>query len=116
LQVTSRFYVTGPKDWIYGFAFSPVIFKWNWTAGRRVVPYFAAEGGLLVTRRDVPLPDTSNVNFLPGAAFGFHILRPQGRAWSLSAHVTHISNASLGDNNPGINATLQFRLGYSWFR
>ena len=109
-------YISGPSDWIYAFAMNPVIFKWNWTAGRRVVPYFAAEGGLLLSTRDVPMPNTSSINFMPGGAFGFHILRPNGHAWTVSVHVTHISNASLGDNNPGINSTLRFRIGYSWFR
>jgi lipid A 3-O-deacylase len=109
-------YISGPADWIYAFAANPVIFKWNWTAGRRVVPYFSAEGGLLLSTRDVPMPGTSSVNFMPGGAFGFHILRANGHAWTASVHITHISNASLGDKNPGINATLQFRVGYSWFR
>jgi hypothetical protein len=31
-------------------------------------------------------------------------------------HVTHISNASIADHNPGINATMQFRVGYTWFK
>ena len=77
-------YISGPSDWIYAFAMNPVIFKWNWTAGRRVVPYFAAEGGLLLSTRDVPMPNTSSINFMPGGAFGFHILRPNGHAWTVS--------------------------------
>jgi lipid A 3-O-deacylase len=28
----------------------------------------------------------------------------------------HISNASLGDANPGVNATVQFQIGYSWWK
>jgi hypothetical protein len=28
----------------------------------------------------------------------------------------HISNASLGDSNPGVNATVQFQIGYSWWK
>ena len=31
----------------------------------------------------------------------FHLLR-------------HLSNASIGNHNPGINASLQFMLGYTW--
>jgi hypothetical protein len=110
------FYDEGPSDWIYGFALNPLVFKWNWTAGRKLVPYFAAEGGMLISTRDVPEVNSSSFNFLPGAAFGIYLLRSNAQALDLSVHATHISNASIADNNPGINTTLQFRIGYTWFK
>ena len=109
------FYTTGPQHWVYGGAFNPVILKWNWVANKKITPYFAAEGGVLFTKTEVPAGDTSRVNFLPGGAFGIYIHRGEKHAIDLSAHVTHISNASLG-HNPGINATMQFRVGYTWFK
>lgn len=112
----AEFYTSGPTKWIYGGGFNAVILKWNWVANRKVVPYLAAEGGVIFTKEDVPQPDTSFVNFTPGGAFGFSI--PTGdrkHALDLSVHITHISNASLS-HNPGINATMQFRVGYTWFR
>ncbi len=112
----SDFYSFGPQHWVYGFASNPVVLKYNWTGGKKVVPYLAAEGGLLFSSKDVPLPDTSNVNFMPGGAFGLYFLRGQRQAVDVSVHITHISNASLGEHNPGINATMQFRLGYTWFK
>jgi len=110
------FYTFGPDRWIYGGAFNPVVLKWNFTGGRKNVPYIAAEGGLLLTTRDVPAVDTSSVNFLPGGAFGVYVLRGKRQALDLSVHITHISNASIADHNPGINATMQFRVGYTWFK
>lgn len=112
----SLFYDRGPKDWIYGVALNPIILKWNWTASSKVVPYLAAEGGMLITTRDVPTTDSSSFNFLPGGAFGVYFLRSKSQAVDLSLHVTHISNASLADHNPGVNSTVQIRLGYSWFK
>jgi hypothetical protein len=47
--------------------------------------------------------------------FGFYFLRGEEQALDVSVHVTHLSNASLADHNPGINASLQFRIGYTWF-
>lgn len=111
----SAFYSFGPQQWIYSFAANPVVLKYNWTGGKKLVPYFAAEGGLLFSTKDIPAPDTSSVNFMPGGAFGVYILRGERQAIDISAHVTHISNASLS-HNPGINATLQFRVGYTWFK
>jgi lipid A 3-O-deacylase len=112
----SLFYDSGPQEWIYGGAFNGVVLKWNWTANKKIVPYFAAEGGMLFTTKDVPAIDTSSVNFLPGGAFGIYLFQTPKRALDLSLHVTHVSNASIADHNPGINASLQFRVGYTWFK
>ena len=110
------FYDSGPTKWIYGFAANPVVLKWNWTGGKKVVPYFAAEGGFLVSTRDVPTVNSSSFNFLPGGAFGLYFLHGSKHAIDASVHITHISNASIADHNPGINASMQFRIGYTWFK
>lgn len=112
----SDFYTFGTQHWVYGGAMNPVVLKWNWTGGSRVVPYLAAEGGVLFSKSEIPPGDTSRVNFLPGGAFGFYFLRGTNAALDASVHITHISNASLANHNPGINATMQFRLGYTWFK
>lgn len=112
----SLFYTSGPQEWVYSFATNPVVLKYNFTGGNKVVPYLAAEGGLLLSSKEIPPGDTSRVNFMPGGAFGLYILRSHRQAVDLSVHFTHISNASLADHNPGINATMQFRLGYTWFK
>jgi len=109
------FYTTGPQHWVYGGAFNAVVLKWNWVANRHFTPYFAAEGGVLFTKSEVPAGDTSRVNFLPGGAFGMYVLQTPKHAVDWSIHITHISNASLA-HNPGINATMQFRIGYTWFK
>ena len=71
-------------------------------------------GGVLFTKSDVPA-FTSDVNFTPQLAFGVHLLRRKRESLSLAVRYLHISNAGLGDLNPGIN-TIQFSLGYHWFR
>lgn len=112
----SEFYNSGPQQWVYAFSLNPVVLKWNWTANRKVVPYFAAEGGMLISTKDIPLADTSSFNFTPGGAFGIYVFQRPKRALDFSVHITHISNASIADHNPGINATMQFRVGYTWFK
>lgn len=104
------------RERVYGGSFHPVILKWNFTCSKRVVPYIAAEGGVLFTNNDVPFPDTSNVNFTPGGDFGVQIFTRDRQALVFSVHATHISNASMGDHNPGVNASVIFRLGYHWFK
>jgi hypothetical protein len=112
----SEFYDSGPQKWVYSFSLNPVVLKWNWTANKKVVPYFSAEGGMLISTQDIPLANTLSFNFTPGGAFGIYVHQTPRRAIDLSIHITHISNASLGDHNPGINATAQFRVGYTWFK
>ncbi len=114
-DVIPLYFVYQPNR-VYGFSANPVILKWNFTAGKRIVPFIAAEGGVLFTRTEVPPGDTSTVNFTPGGAFGIYIFQNEKHAVEFSGHVTHISSASLGNQNPGINASLQFRLGYFWFK
>ncbi len=109
-------YLVYQPNRVYGGSFNPVVLKWNFTGGKRIVPFVAAEGGVLFTTREVPPGDTSTVNFTPGLASGAYILRGEKHAVELSVHVTHISSANLGNKNPGINSSLQFRVGYFWFK
>jgi hypothetical protein len=91
-----------------------VILKWNFSGTARVVPYFELGGGLLVSPDEIPA-GTSNVNFLPQGSFGVYVFTREKRAVSLAARYVHISNAGISDPNPGIN-TLQFSVGYHWFK
>jgi hypothetical protein len=53
------------------------------------------------------------VNFGSGAALGAHFLGEKC-AWAIEARYLHISNAGLGDLNPGVN-TFEVRLGIGKF-
>jgi lipid A 3-O-deacylase len=100
----------------YGFGADPVVLKWNFTRGKKFAPFAEISGGFLVTQRDFPLSGTSSFNFVSGGGAGFHyFLRPK-RAVSFTGKVFHLSNASIGDRNPGINSGLQFTIGYNWFK
>lgn len=98
----------------YAGGFSPFILKWNFTAGRRVAPYVEFGGGILFSPDELP-PGSSQVNFTPQAAMGVQIFTRERRALSLAARYVHVSNAGLATPNPGIN-TVQFTIGYHWFR
>jgi hypothetical protein len=47
---------------------------------------------------------------------GVHYFTRAKRSIDLGANAIHISSASLGDKNPGVNASVQFTLGYSWWK
>jgi len=111
-----------PGEWlrrrqtVYGGSITPLVVKWNFTSGRRIVPFAAVEGSVIFTAHEVPTGDTSTVNFGSGIAGGVQLLRGAHHAFNVSGHLMHISNASLGNQNPGINSALQLRLGYQWWR
>ncbi len=108
--------ITTGRQTVYGGSISPVILKWNFSSGKNLVPFFAAEESAIFTTKDVPAGDTSTINFASGIGSGVQFFRDDRHALSLSGHLMHISNASIGNHNPGINIALQFRLGYQWWR
>ncbi len=101
---------------VYGLGINPLIMKWNFTAGKKAVPYFLAQGGVLWSADKVPPGDTSKINFVSGAGVGMnYFIRPR-RSVNWDVRATHLSNASLGKHNPGVNASLQFSIGYNWWK
>ena len=104
--------------WIRGGQYSggidPVVFKWNFTHGCKIAPYFAAVGGVLFSNHNLPPGDTSQINFTSGPEIGTQIFRKGTNSWDIALKAYHLSNASIGNNNPGLNASLQVMLGYTW--
>ena len=101
-----------PTQTAYAGGFDPLGLKWDFERRGRFSPYFELSGGVLFSRRDIP-SFTNNVNFSPSAALGTHILGEKYN-WSVEVRYLHISNAGLGNYNPGLN-TVQVRLGVGRF-
>ena len=123
-----------------GVEITPIILRWNLEGTRRFSFWGQAAGGLLWTnhkypafggppynlQNDGPNADASVFNFTPQGGIGVHyFLGPKRaggvksggmRSIDLGANAIHISSASLGDRNPGVNASVQFTLGYSWWK
>jgi len=109
-----------------GVSLTPVILRWNFlTQSRRFQPWFQGAGGLIYTTHKFP-PDqivpkgipggTSVWNFSPQGGIGAHyFIRPK-RSIDLGVNAVHISSASLGDRNPGVNASIQFQVGYTFWK
>jgi hypothetical protein len=127
-----------------GVSITPAILRWNFTRGERWMPWIQGAGGLIWTNHKypafgVPLPapgptgivlldgqyyldndgpsaDTSVWNFTPQFGVGAHYFVKPRRSIDFSANAVHISSASLGDKNPGVNASVQLSVGYSWWK
>lgn len=108
-----------------GVSVTPIILRWNFHGTRRVQPWLQGAGGLIWTNHKFP-PDylvakgqsgnTSVFNFSPQFGGGFHYFVAPKRSWDLGVNAIHISSASLGDKNPGVNASIQFQVGYTWWK
>jgi hypothetical protein len=104
---------------ISGFAFNPVLVKWNFTGtnlNRKLIPFFEVHGGFVKTTVNLPPGDTADINFTSGAGVGANYFVAPNRAVSFDIRALHLSNASIGRHNPGINASLQWTLGYTWYK
>ncbi len=109
-----------------GVSLTPVIFRWNFlTHSHRIQPWFQGAGGLIYTTHKFPpdvLPQhgtpgaTSVWNFSPQGGIGLHYFLRSRRSIDLGVNAVHISSASLGDHNPGVNASLQIQVGYTFWK
>ncbi len=108
----NEFWIGGHPQ--YAAAINPFIAKWNFTNGCKLAPYVAAVGGVVFSTSNLPPGDTSVVNFTSGAELGAQWFRKGSNSLDFSAKVYHLSNASIGNKNPGINGAVQFMLGYTW--
>jgi lipid A 3-O-deacylase len=109
-----------------GSSVTPVVFRWNFgEEHRRVLPWFQAQAGVLWTNHKFPptleVPEgtpggTSVWNFRSGAGVGMHYFTDPRHSIDFALNAEHISSASLGDKNPGVNASLQFQVGYTWWK
>jgi hypothetical protein len=112
VDAVPAFLVFQPANTAYGAGFSPLGLKWNFERHGWLSPYLELNGGMLFTDHNVPT-GTNGVNFTSAAALGTHILGAKYN-WSLEARYLHISNAGLGNYNPGLN-TVEVRLGIGRF-
>jgi len=113
-----------------GASITPIILRWNLTHGKKFMPWVQGAGGLLWTNHkypgfgssilnlinDGPNSDASVWNFTPQGGVGLHYFMKPQRSLDFSANAVHISSASLGDKNPGVNASVQFSVGYTWWK
>lgn len=109
-----------------GVSATPIIWRWNFlTRSRRFQPWAQAAGGLIYTTHKFPgvqevphgTPGGSSVfNFSPQGGGGVHYFISPKRSIDLGINAVHISSASLGDRNPGVNCSMQIQLGYTLWK
>jgi lipid A 3-O-deacylase len=110
-----------------GMSITPAILRWNLVGSHsgKILPWIQGGGGLIWTNHKFPpvgpypAPGhlgTSVFNYTPQFGIGMHYFVRPHQSISVSANAVHISNASMGDANPGVNASVQFSIGYTWWK
>ena len=113
-----------------GVSVTPIILRWNFADRGKLSPWVQGAGGVLWTNHKYPSygdttpnlqtngpnGETSVWNFTPQFGIGAHYFTHPNRSVDFSANAVHISSASLGDRNPGVNVSLQFSVGYTWWK
>ena len=113
-----------------GVSLTPIILRWNFAGTHKLTPWVQGAGGVLWTNHKYPSYGTTDLsfanngtsadasvwNFTPQGGIGLHYFVTPKRSIDLGANAVHISSASLGDRNPGVNATVQFNIGYTWWK
>lgn len=52
----------------------------------------------------------------PQFGFGTNAFVQPRQSLFVAVNAVHISNASLGDTNPGVNVSAQFSVRYAWWK
>lgn len=113
-----------------GISITPALLRWNFIGTRKLSPWLQGGGGMIWTDHKFPAfggppynpsndgvnSDTSVWNFTPQFGVGTHYFLSPRRSLDFGANAVHISSASIGDKNPGINASVQFSIGYTWWK
>jgi len=121
-----------------GASITPIILRWNFASSKRWAPWVQGAGAVIWTNHKYPpfggppvsngglsstpvgnngpASNTSVWNFAPQFGIGVHYFTRPNRSIDFGANAVHISSASLGDKNPGVNAGVQFTAGYSWWK
>ena len=105
----------------FGSSITPLLLRWNFEskASSTFVPWIQMGAGVLWTNHKFPMTlwaaPASTFNFTPQVGAGMSVLQHSKRSIEVGVKVVHISNAGLGDSNPGINQALMGSIGYSWW-
>ncbi len=65
---------------VYALGVNPLVMKWNFTRGKKVIPYFLAQGGMLWSTDYIPPGNTSKINFTEGPGVGLNYFLRPGRS------------------------------------
>jgi uncharacterized membrane protein (UPF0136 family) len=93
---------------VYGFGATPAGMQAYVKTTERVSLFGQLSGGAAWFTRDMPVPDSRQLNFLVDAGGGVRVARRKGSAFFTGVKFHHMSNGNLGRQNPGIDGNVVY--------
>ncbi|MFY9938048.1 MAG: acyloxyacyl hydrolase [Silvibacterium sp.] len=103
------------RRWTYVGGLSPLGLEAKFLPQSKIQPVLTLMTGFAVSPRDIPMFDSSAFNFTFSLGAGFDFFRRPNRSMRFEYRLQHLSNASIGAINPGIDSQMM-HVGYSWGR
>lgn len=103
------------RETSYAVGMSPLGGRTTFFPRSRIQPSFAVDLGFLVSNRDLPVDDSNRFNFTFAFGPGVQVFSSERSSVRLEYLYHHISNAGMGDSNPGVDQGV-FRLTMSHHR
>ncbi len=90
--------------WTYAGGLSPLGQRINFAPHQRLQPFLTGNAGLLAATRDIPAVNSSAFNFTFELGAGIELFQNHRRSWSAVYLLHHLSNAYIGNFNPGVDS------------
>ena len=107
-------YIGGTRT-TYMSAFSPLGYKVSLFPHHRVQPFVTGLSGFAVAPRDVPVFNSSTVNFTFEFGGGVEVFRTGARSCRFEYRYHHLANIGNGAANPGVDSGV-FKVSYAFGR
>ena len=103
----------GQLVYAYAAGASPVTLQLNWLHFGKLQPFLTSGGGFLYFNRH--MFNATQLNFTAQVAVGLQVFTSKHQSVDFGYRYHHISNANLGNENPGMDSHVLF-LGVSFLR
>jgi len=103
----------GRRMYAYASGGSPIAIQLNWLRSHRLQPFFTSGGGFLYFNQ--PEFHATRLNFTAQVAVGLQVFTSKHHSLDFGYRYHHISNANLGNVNPGMDSHVLFA-GFSFLR
>lgn len=101
-----------------GASLTPFLLRWNLIGGQRIIPWAQGGVGFIWTGDNLPYSSskTARTSYTPQFGGGAHIFVKPHRSVDLFVNGVDVINANANRFDPGVNMTVQFGVGYTWWK
>lgn len=101
-----------------GASLTPFLVRWNFVGGQRIIPWAQGGVGFIWTGDNFPYSysKTARTSYTPQFGGGAHVFVKPHQSVDLFVNGVDVINANPNRFDPGVNMTVQFGVGYTWWK